>query len=152
LEQARSPLERESSTTERRIGSKKVSWIESRPGVRQTSVCRSLRSGRQTEVCRTLQTSFRQLNRAEQGLRFVHSLLVFAFRHRISDDPGARLHARLSVAHYYRANRDARIQIVGIVRIQNSPCVNAAPHRLELSDYFHGTNLWRAGYSARGKA
>src|SRR6266516_427928 len=107
---------------------------------------------RQTEVCRTLQTPFGQLNRAEQRLRLIHSLLVFAFRHRISDDPGARLHARLSIAHHYRANGNKPIEIIGVVRVKNRPRVNAPPHRLELSDYFHGTNLWRAGYSARGKA
>src|SRR5687768_12528387 len=98
------------------------------------------------------ETSVSQFDRAKERLCLIHSLLIFTFGDRVSNYSGAGLDTCFAVIHDNCANRDARIQIIGVIGVKNRSGVNAAVRGFELAYDLHGSNFWRAGHSARGKA
>src|ERR1700744_2015586 len=94
----------------------------------------------------------RAFDRPQDGLCLVQALLVLTFRYRIGNNPRACLDIADAIFHQHGANRDAGIEIAGVVGVTDAAAVDAAPCRLQLLNDLHRTHLGRTGERAGREA
>src|SRR5438309_1129872 len=92
------------------------------------------------------------LERPQQSLRLVPSLLVFLFRVRVRDDAAADGELEPSPAGGEGADENARVHGAVEADVTKTSAIRPARDRLEFGDDLHGANFRSTRYRAAGES
>src|SRR5580698_10945490 len=88
------------------------------------------------------------------GAGFVDGFFEFVFRDGVGDDAGSGLDVSFLALLQQGADRDAGVEVSGVVGVEDAAAVDAAARGFELFDNFHGTDFGRTsqGYGREAGA